>query len=254
MPRSSDHERREVGLNDHSEVQLNLDELHLALAVAMARRGAWPERPAWIREAAVESLPPHRFAPQRVWRWDGHAYVPVDRDTDPASWAGEVNPGPDTATVTDGLPTSSLPCQAVVADMLDSLLPEPGHRVLELGKGTGWNAGLLGLRAGPGLVISVEADAGLARAARRGNEEEPRRRGGVLFRARALPRRSKEADLQFVFIRYALELQLTLTYNSEVFTDERAQGLLDKLCSILDSMLEERPIAGIPACEGDATA
>jgi protein-L-isoaspartate O-methyltransferase len=94
----------------------------------------------------------------------------VDRRIDPAGWASEVYPGPDTATVTevtDGLPTSSLSSQAVVVDMLDSLLLEPGHRVLELGTGSGWNAALLSRRAGPDRTVSVEASPGLAQAARR---------------------------------------------------------------------------------------
>ncbi|MBY8845549.1 methyltransferase domain-containing protein [Streptomyces sp. SP2-10] len=135
----------------------------------MDQRGDWPERSAWIREA-VDELPRHRFAPQLLWRWDGHAYVPVDQGSDPAGWASEVYPGPDTATVTqvtDGLPTSSLSSQAVVVDMLDSLLLEPGHRVLELGTGNGWNAALLNWRARPGQVVSVEADPALAETARR---------------------------------------------------------------------------------------
>jgi protein-L-isoaspartate O-methyltransferase len=55
----------------------------------------------------------------------------------------------------------------VVIDMLDSLRLEPGHQVLELGTGTGWNAALLASRAGPGQVVSVETDPALAAAARR---------------------------------------------------------------------------------------
>ncbi|GAA2774674.1 hypothetical protein GCM10010521_61330 [Streptomyces rameus] len=120
----------------------DVDSLRRSVAAAMDQRGDWPQRSAWIR-GAVDELPRHRFAPQRLWRWDGHAYVPVDRRQDAAGWASEVYPGPDTATVTqvtDGLPTSSLSSQAVVADMLDSLLLYPGHRVLELGTGNGWNA------------------------------------------------------------------------------------------------------------------
>ncbi|WP_435279658.1 methyltransferase domain-containing protein [Streptomyces sp. 1222.5] len=147
----------------------DLDSLRRSVAAAMDQRGDWPERSAWIREA-VDVLPRHRFAPQRLWRWDGHAYVPVDQGSDPAGWASEVYPGPDTATVTqvtDGLPTSSLSSQAVVVDMLDSLLLEPGHRVLELGTGNGWNAALLNWRAGPGQVVSVEADPALVETARR---------------------------------------------------------------------------------------
>ncbi|MGW7052975.1 protein-L-isoaspartate O-methyltransferase family protein [Streptomyces sp. NPDC054887] len=50
--------------------------------------------------------------------------------------------------------------------MLDSLMAEPGHRVLELGTGLGWNAALLSARAGPGQVTSGEADPDLANAAR----------------------------------------------------------------------------------------
>ncbi|MFF7094489.1 methyltransferase domain-containing protein [Streptomyces rubradiris] len=143
--------------------------LRRSLAAAMDQRGDWPERSPWIREA-VDALPRDRFAPDRVWRWDGHAYVPVDQRIDPAGWASEVYPGPDAATVTevmDGLPASSLSSQAVVVDMLDSLLLEPGHRVLELGTGSGWNTALLSRRTGPRLTVSVETSPGLAQAARR---------------------------------------------------------------------------------------
>lgn len=137
------------------------------LAEAMDERGAWPARSPWIRQA-IDALSRHRFAPDRLWRWDGHAYVPVDRDADPEQWAAEVYASPDAAAVTqvtDGVPSSSLSAQGVVVDMLDSLLVEPGDRVLELGTGTGWNAALLSQRAGPGQVVSVEVDAELAAAA-----------------------------------------------------------------------------------------
>lgn len=134
------------------------------LAAVMEQRGDWPARSPWIRQA-VDAMPRHEFAPDRLWDWDGHAYVPVDRSTDRDRWAGLVYGGPDEAAVTqvtDGRPSSSLSCQAVVVDMLDSLLLEPGHTVLELGAGTGWNAALLARRAGPGRVTSVEVDPGLA--------------------------------------------------------------------------------------------
>ncbi|MFD0449204.1 hypothetical protein ACFQ10_53670 [Streptomyces indonesiensis] len=49
--------------------------------------------------------------------------------------------------MTDGAPSSSLSCPSIVVDMLDSLMLDPGHRVLELGAGTGWNAALLTWRA-----------------------------------------------------------------------------------------------------------
>ncbi|WP_235437749.1 methyltransferase domain-containing protein [Kitasatospora griseola] len=147
--------------------ELDLPAYRSRLDRVMAERGAWPEGSPWVREA-VAALPRDGFAPERLWRWGRRAWEPVDRAVDPAGWAGELYRSPDEAAVTqlgDGLPTSSLSCQAVVADMADSLRLEPGHRVLELGTGSGWNAALLAHRAGPGRVVGVEADPVLAAAA-----------------------------------------------------------------------------------------
>ncbi|MFI6448354.1 methyltransferase domain-containing protein [Kitasatospora sp. NPDC050543] len=138
------------------------------LEAAMDARGAWPRRSPWIRDA-VTALPRDRFAPDRLWRWDGHTYVPVDRYGDGEMWARELYAGLDDAAVTqvtDGLATSSLSSTGVVVDMLDSLLLEPGHRVLDLGTGYAWNAALAAHRAGPGQATSVEVDPALAAAAR----------------------------------------------------------------------------------------
>lgn len=146
----------------------SFDEWRRRLAQAMERRGDWPARSPWVR-LAVDAVARDRFAPECVWWWDGHTYIPVGRATDPDRWAAEVYGDPDAAAVTqviDGLPSSSLSCEAVVVDMLDSLLLEPGHRVLELGTGTGRNAALLGWRAGAGRVTSVEVDPELADRAR----------------------------------------------------------------------------------------
>ncbi|MFH8476842.1 amino acid adenylation domain-containing protein [Streptomyces sp. NPDC018000] len=82
------------------------------------------------------------------------------------------------------------------------------------------------------------------------DDERARRSGGVSFEMRELPRRSKEADLQFVFLRSARGLELALTHNSELFGHERAQALLEKLCSILDTMIENGPMAQILDREG----
>ncbi|MEU8764802.1 methyltransferase domain-containing protein [Streptomyces sp. NPDC048659] len=137
---------------------------------AMDARGMWPQAESpWVRPAMMTHAVRHRFAPDLVWSWDGHTWRPVHRTEQPRRWADLVYPGPEDSTVTqvtDGLPTSSLSCVSVVADMLDSLALEPGHRVLELGTGTGWNAALLAHRAGPdGRVVSVETDPALAAAA-----------------------------------------------------------------------------------------
>ncbi|MBB5938055.1 methyltransferase domain-containing protein [Streptomyces zagrosensis] len=147
-----------------------LDERLRDLTQAMDARCGWPANAPWVRRAMWGSLARHRFAPDRLWHWDGDGYVPVDRSADADRWARLVYAGPYASTitqVTDGLPTSSLSCVSVVADMLDCLMVEPGHRVLELGTGAGWNAALLAARVGPGRVTSVEVDAHLVDRARR---------------------------------------------------------------------------------------
>lgn len=137
---------------------------------AMDDGGLWPPDSPWVRQAVLRT-PRDRYAPAAVRVWDGHAavYTTVDRDRDPSAWADAVYPDPYDATVidvVDGFAASSISCVSVVADMLDSLVVEPGHRVLELGTGSGWNAALLAARAGDGLVTSVEVEPGLAGAAR----------------------------------------------------------------------------------------
>ncbi len=75
-------------------------------------------------------------------------------------------------------------------------------------------------------------------------EEEPAP-GDVLFIPRDLPRRSKEADLQFVFLRHPGRLELALTYNTEVFSGLRARGFLERLRTILGAMTGDRPVAEV---------
>ncbi|SEL85229.1 methyltransferase domain-containing protein [Nonomuraea pusilla] len=68
-----------------------------------------------------------------------------------------------------GRPISSSSQPAIMAVMLDQLDVRPGHRVLEIEAGTGYNAALLAHLAGPGgHVVTVDLDADLAeRAGRR---------------------------------------------------------------------------------------
>lgn len=57
----------------------------------------------------------------------------------------------------------------IVAMMLEQLQVEPGHYVLELGAGTGYNAGLLGYLVGDyGRVITIDVDQDLVAGARTG--------------------------------------------------------------------------------------
>jgi protein-L-isoaspartate(D-aspartate) O-methyltransferase len=67
----------------------------------------------------------------------------------------------------DGLPVSSSSQPALMALMLDQLDLKPGHRVLEIGAGTGYNAALIAHIVGPdGLVVTVDLDDDLTEAAR----------------------------------------------------------------------------------------
>ncbi|PZG15769.1 methyltransferase, FxLD system [Nonomuraea aridisoli] len=67
-----------------------------------------------------------------------------------------------------GLPVSSSSQPLIMAVMLDQLGVEPGHRVLEIGAGTGYNAALLAHLTGPGgHVVSLDIDADTVEQARR---------------------------------------------------------------------------------------
>ncbi|MFJ5735755.1 methyltransferase domain-containing protein [Streptomyces microflavus] len=146
-----------------------LEEHRLRLLSAMTDGGLWPADAPWVREA-MEAVPRDRFAPEAVHVWTGERYEVVRRAEAPEAWAAAVHPDPYGSTVTqvtDSMPTSSISCAAIVATMLDSLALEPGHQVLELGTGSGWNAALLAHRTGQGHVTSIEIDAELAARAHR---------------------------------------------------------------------------------------
>jgi protein-L-isoaspartate(D-aspartate) O-methyltransferase len=66
----------------------------------------------------------------------------------------------------DGLPVSSSSQPGLMAHMLDQLDLAAGHRVLEIGAGTGYNAALIAHLTGPsGLVVTVDLDEDLTAAA-----------------------------------------------------------------------------------------
>ena len=128
--------------------------------------------------AAMLRVPRERFIPDRVWRLEpdraGPDLIPIDRDVEPRRWAAMVAADEPVYTQVDnGRPgadgigmdvTSSCSDRRVVRDMLESLAPGAGDRVLEIGTGTGWNAALLA-EAGA-RVTSIEVDAVLAARAR----------------------------------------------------------------------------------------
>jgi protein-L-isoaspartate(D-aspartate) O-methyltransferase len=126
---------------------------------------------AW--RPAFEQVPRHLFVPDAAWLTDDDR-TRIDRVADPAGWlACAYADQPIITQWDDGdsagrmrSPTSSLSMPTIVALMLDTLDICPGHRVLEIGTGSGWNAALLSARVDPDHVTSIEVDPGVAAAAR----------------------------------------------------------------------------------------
>ncbi len=102
-------------------------------------------------EAAMRAVPRHLFVPEASQeRAYGRESVVTHRDT-------------------AGVAISSASGPGVVAAMLDQLDVQPGHRVLEVGAGTGYNAACLAELAGPsGSVTTVDIGAEMVADARRG--------------------------------------------------------------------------------------
>lgn len=116
-------------------------------------------------ESTFRSTPRDLFTPDRIFH-DGEW---IDRAEHPGHWAELVSS--DLALVTqvyDGseTPSSSSSMPTVVTQMLRHLDATDGMRVLELGTGTGWTAGLLSRQLGADRVTSIELDPELADQAR----------------------------------------------------------------------------------------
>ncbi|MCX4747754.1 methyltransferase domain-containing protein [Kitasatospora sp. NBC_01287] len=125
----------------------------------------------WAR--ALTAVPRHLFIPALIRVGDDNE--PLARADDPAGWlrasyanapvVTQVNDGADPGDG-DVWPSSSASMPSVVVRMLEDLDVREGMRVLEIGTGTGWNAGLLAHRLGDANVTSVEVDARVAATAR----------------------------------------------------------------------------------------
>jgi methyltransferase of ATP-grasp peptide maturase system len=136
--------------------------------------GRWLVSEAW-REAFA-TVPRQVFLPRFfALTPDGAAYVAIDEqrrdwlelvyrnavwptqlDADPAAWQRTRDDGPIA-----GEPTCSSTQPSLMAIMLEALAVSDGHRVLEIGTGTGYNVALLAHRLGDQQVTSVDIDAGL---------------------------------------------------------------------------------------------
>jgi protein-L-isoaspartate(D-aspartate) O-methyltransferase len=100
-------------------------------------------------ETALRTVPRHVFVPEASLE-DAYANAPVHIKYD-----------------TDGTSISCASQPGVVALMLDQLDAHPGERILELGAGTGYNAGLLAHLVGEGgHVTTLDVDDDLVQGAR----------------------------------------------------------------------------------------
>ncbi|MFF5716420.1 methyltransferase, FxLD system [Streptomyces buecherae] len=100
-------------------------------------------------ETALRTVPRHVFVPEASLE-DAYANAPVHIKYD-----------------TDGTSISCASQPGVVALMLDQLDAQPGERILELGAGTGYNAGLLAHLVGEnGHVTTLDVDDDLVEGAR----------------------------------------------------------------------------------------
>ncbi|WP_256104228.1 ATP-grasp peptide maturase system methyltransferase [Streptomyces sp. ODS05-4] len=132
--------------------------------------------PAW--RTSLATVPRELFLGTGVFRFDGRQWSPVHRDrTDPGEWLGLVYEDTTWVTQVDGItaedatepvtgrPTSSSTLPSLIVRMLDVAGVGEGHKVLEIGTGTGYSTAVLCSRLGDRSVYSVEYDPGLAAAA-----------------------------------------------------------------------------------------
>ena len=112
----------------------------------LAGRGAFLDSPRI--EAAFRTVPRHRFLP---------GLTPEEAYRDQVI----------VTKMEDGVPVSASSQPSFMAVVLQQLDLEPGHRVLEIGSGTGYNAALMAEIVGrQGKVVSVDIDADVAERAR----------------------------------------------------------------------------------------
>ncbi|MFF1790419.1 methyltransferase domain-containing protein [Kitasatospora sp. NPDC058243] len=145
------------------------------LASALVASGALSSD--WL--PSFKAVPRELFVPDRIWPGiaDGTKQNPVVyRSQNPEAWRRAVYSDiPLTTQWDDGdhkgdglgtTPSSSNSMPTMVFSMLQDLNVRPGDRVLEVGAGTGWNAGLLAHRLGSPNVVTVEYDPDVAHGAR----------------------------------------------------------------------------------------
>ncbi len=136
-------------------------QLRLAMVSWLVRDG-WLNDPRWI--GAFSEVPREMFVPQFLMPSEGGLRRVVGGDG-AERLEGIYRDEPLMISVSRGSPTSSSSQPSLMAAMLKSLACAGGERVLEIGTGTGYNAGLLCHGLGAGEVSSIDIDADLVSAA-----------------------------------------------------------------------------------------
>ena len=136
----------------------------------------------WSEPGALAyAVPRHHFIPARAWArpTEGVQGYWIDRERDPDRWwqavcsdtviVTQIDEGRTELTEENVRKTTYYTCSStgpsLVFSLLDLLDVHRGDRVLEIGTGTGWTAGLLSHLAGDAQVTTVEIDPALAAAA-----------------------------------------------------------------------------------------
>ena len=124
--------------------------------------------PAW--RDAVEAIPRHLFVPRFYVQQPGGEWTETTNEDD--EWLAAVYRNEplitDLAVAANGnrVTVSSSTKPGLMVRMLEALGVDDEHRVLEIGTGTGYNAGLLSHRLGADRVYSVDIGASLVNTAR----------------------------------------------------------------------------------------
>ncbi|WP_223188166.1 methyltransferase domain-containing protein [Streptomyces sp. TRM68416] len=161
-----------------TDVTLDAARPHMAaLADDLTKAGAIRSKP-WAE--AFAAVPRHVFVPRwfeqeanakgiTVWRQrrvtDEGALPDVYRDVTLVTGLDPETVEQVDETAWTGIPTSSTTLPSLMARMLEDLDLHDGHRVLEIGTGTGYNAALLCARLRDHHVHSVDVDPDLVTAA-----------------------------------------------------------------------------------------
>jgi protein-L-isoaspartate(D-aspartate) O-methyltransferase len=150
----------------------SVDDRAARLAGDLRTRGRITD-PQW--EQALREVPRHLFAPTAAWSVPNHESAPrgrIELTADPAAYLDAIysdasiiiqaDDGAGDASSGKGAFTSSISAPGIVFPFLELLAPQKGDRVLEIGTGSGWTAGLLSWAIGQDGVTSVEVDSKVA--------------------------------------------------------------------------------------------